>query len=476
MSLSYTGLTNYGKTTLPSVESWGTNMNILRDPPKSIMTRKQNKVGETNSIIENNLNSDRINENILVYARGVNPMVGVSYNNDSSGMSGNLAGLSQSFNTISTSSTQSMLPYRIMNGQYFQPPVMTKEELLPLSRQPRAWTSQNTSLGFVDFSKRVKEQGDATTTKEVKTSVLKTSIRPTEYKRIEKPIEQPYETKYSIQNTMNIFVNSGMRTRDITNKYVSDVNNGINKNPLNVNVYSNIGHKIYKNDTNVYTKNSIQDINKKEAFSNISGLGEYNNNKVNTTNYIQDINQKEAFSNISGLGEYNNNNNFNTTNYIQDINQKEAFSNISGLGENNNNNNLNTTNYIQDINQKEAFSNISGLGETKYIHKDIKLDRILPNYVSSTNNSDSTKYIRIEPINEIHLDKNIPNANFENNNVIKTNDVDNRTYVLPPKINPGSYIDNNVSKPLKTRIQQIPVLQENDKSKISKYITNNLNR
>ena len=445
MSLSYTGLTNYGKTTLPSVESWGTNMNILRDPPKSIMTRKQNKVGETNSIIENNLNSDRINENILVYARGVNPMVGVSYNNDSSGMSGNLAGLSQSFNTISTSSTQSMLPYRIMNGQYFQPPVMTKEELLPLSRQPRAWTSQNTSLGFVDFSKRVKDQGDATTTKEVKTSVLKTSIRPTEYKRIEKPIEQPYETKYSIQNTMNIFVNSGMRTRDITNKYISDVNNGINKNPLNVNVYSNIGHKIYKNDTNVYTKNSIQDINKKEAFSNISGLGEYNNNKVNTTNYIQDINQKEAFSNISGLGE-------------------------------NNNNNINTTNYIQDINQKEAFSNISGLCETKYIHKDIKLDRILPNYVSSTNNSDSTKYIRIEPINEIHLDKNIPNAIFENNNVKKTNDVDNRTYVLPPKINPGSYIDNNISKPLKTRIQQIPVLQENDKSKISKYIKNNLNR
>ena len=43
MSLSYTGLTNYGKTALPSVESWGTNMNILRDPPKSIMTRKQNK-------------------------------------------------------------------------------------------------------------------------------------------------------------------------------------------------------------------------------------------------------------------------------------------------------------------------------------------------------------------------------------------------------------------------------------------------
>ena len=448
--LSYTGLTNYGKNILPSVESWGTNMNILRDPPKSIMTRKQSKVGETSSITEMiDLSGDRVSETILVYPRGVNPMVSVSYSNDnSSQLSGNLVGLNESFNTILTSNTQSMLPYRIMNGQSFRPPVRKQEELLPLSRQPRAWTSQNTTLGFVDFSKRVKEQGDSTTTKEVKTDILKTFIRPTEYKRIEKPIEQPYETKYSIQKTMNIFANSGMRTRDITNQYVPDVNNGINKNILNVNnVFSNIGHNIYKNnDTNLYTNKYIQDINQKEAFSNISGIGEYNNNNVNTTKYIQDINQKEAFSNTSGIGEYNNNT-------------------------------VNTTKYIQDINIIDVTAPYSKVGDgTKYIHKDIELDRILPNHVSSTNNSDSTKYIRIEHINEIHLDKNIPNAQFENNNVKKTNDVDNRTYFLAPKINHGSYIDNNISKPLKERIQQIPVLQENDKSRISKYITNNLNR
>ena len=538
--LSYSGLTNYGKTNLPSVESWGTNMNILRDPPKSIMTKKQSKVGETSSITEMiDLSGDRVAETILVYPRGVNPMVSVSYSNDnSSQLSGNLVGLSESFNTISTSNTQSMLPYRIMNGQSFRPPVRKQEELLPLSRQPRAWTSQNTNLESIDFSKRVKEQGDSTTTKEVKTDVLKTFIRPTEYKRIEKPIEQPYETKYSIQKTMNIFANSGMRTRDITNQYVTDVNNGVNKNPLNINnVFSNIGQNIYKNnDTNLYTNNYIQDITQKEAFSNISGIGEYNNNNnVNTTNYIQDINQKEAFSNISATGEYNNNT-FNTNKYIQDINQIEAFSNVSGIGEYNNNN-VNTTNYIQDINQKEAFSNISqniyknndtnvytdkyiqdinkkdevfsnvsGIGEnnnsmlntkkyiqdlniinitapysknvdgTKYIHKDIELDRILPNHQTSTNNSDLTKYIRIEPINEYHLDKNIPNAQFENNSVKKTNDVDDRTYILPPKINPGSYVENNISKPLTGRIQQIPILPENDKTRISKYITNNLNR
>ena len=33
MSFSYSGVVGYGKTTLPSVESWGENMNILRDPP-----------------------------------------------------------------------------------------------------------------------------------------------------------------------------------------------------------------------------------------------------------------------------------------------------------------------------------------------------------------------------------------------------------------------------------------------------------
>ena len=51
-TLSYSGLTNFGKMTLPSVETWGSNMNILRDPPKGIYTRKINKVGQTSEITE----------------------------------------------------------------------------------------------------------------------------------------------------------------------------------------------------------------------------------------------------------------------------------------------------------------------------------------------------------------------------------------------------------------------------------------
>ena len=82
MSISYSGLTNYGKATLPSVESWGTNMNILRDPPKSIMTRRIDKVGETSSITELIDGSGNRNcEAISLYARGINPFVSVDYGN-----------------------------------------------------------------------------------------------------------------------------------------------------------------------------------------------------------------------------------------------------------------------------------------------------------------------------------------------------------------------------------------------------------
>ena len=82
MSISYSGLSNYGKTTLPSVEGALGSMNILRDPPKSITTRKINKVMDTSEITTMlDEATDRASESILPFARGVNPSVTVSYNN-----------------------------------------------------------------------------------------------------------------------------------------------------------------------------------------------------------------------------------------------------------------------------------------------------------------------------------------------------------------------------------------------------------
>jgi hypothetical protein len=84
MSISYSGIVNYGKVTLPSVDTWSTNMNIMRDPPKSITTRKIDKVGETMAISEAiDASGDRTSEAITRYAKGVNPMVSVQYNGSS---------------------------------------------------------------------------------------------------------------------------------------------------------------------------------------------------------------------------------------------------------------------------------------------------------------------------------------------------------------------------------------------------------
>lgn len=127
--LSYDCLTSSRKATLPSVEMWSTNMNILRDPPKSVFTRKITRVGDTQQVLLAQEDSgDRMAEYINVYARGVNPMVSVSYDNY-----GNNGG--QRPNTIGKQ-TGVRLPYR---PEVFRPPVLRQEDLMPLSRQPREW-------------------------------------------------------------------------------------------------------------------------------------------------------------------------------------------------------------------------------------------------------------------------------------------------------------------------------------------------
>lgn len=127
--ISYDCLTTSRKVTLPSVESWGTNMNIVKDPNKGIFTRRKDKVGDTQEILlAQDESGDRIAECINVYARGVNPMVSVSYDN----YSNNGGGGSRSYFGKQAVS----LPYK---PDVFIPPIQRQEDLLPLSRLPRNW-------------------------------------------------------------------------------------------------------------------------------------------------------------------------------------------------------------------------------------------------------------------------------------------------------------------------------------------------
>jgi len=422
--LSYSGLVNYGASTLLSVESWGTNMNILRDPSKSIHTRRKDKVGDTSSITEMiDESGDRAAEAILVYPRGVNPMVGVSYsnygNNGGSGQAGSLTGLSQSFTTLTTGNTQSFLPYRTAVGGAFRPPVRSQTELMPLSRQPRIWTSQMTTPGFADYSKKLRDCGTAENTREVQEDTIKTFIRPTFTQNIAKPIDEPMEAKYSIQKAMNIEGNSGIRTLDISEQYVGTPNEGIvQQSPLQVNnVIANVGDN----------RNFV------------------NNNEFNPDKFIQDSNVHTVNSNTSGMGETN----------IEDIID------------------IDTSKYIQGINIIDHTAPYSAPGDgTKYIHDNLQRDRVLPNYQANTNIADSRVSKNILHTNEINLEQNKPNAVFENGGFVKMDSNNAKPNAsLLQKIKPGGYLGNNASAmPISSRIAEIPTLQENGKSKLFKFM------
>jgi hypothetical protein len=487
--LSYSGLVNYGATTLPSVESWGTNMNILRDPPKSIKTRKIDKVGETSSITEMiDASGDRAAEAILVYPRGLNPMVGVSYsnygNNGGGGQAGSLTGLSQSFTTLSTANTQSFLPYRTAVDGAYRPPIKSQAELLPLSRLPRVWTSQSTTPGFADFTKKIRDCGDASNTREVKTETIKTFIRPTEFQRVEKPIEEPNEVKYSIQKAMNLQGHSGTRTMDLTEQYVGIPNQGlVQQDPLLINnVVPNVGNNrnFINNNGELNSVKYIQDSNVHSVGSNTSGTNQINIEDVidlNTNNYIQDTNTHNVNSNTSGTNQINIEDviDLNTNNYIQDTNTHNVNSNVSGVNHTNIEDimDIDTSKYIQGVHIIDHTAPYSAPGDgTKYIHDNLQRDRVLPNHNATTNIGDSRIYKQNLHTNQVLLDQNKPNGEFQYGGFVQRVDDSQKAKAhLNAKISPGGYLGNNSSsKPSDNRITNIPTLQDNGKTKLFRFM------
>ena len=121
--ISYSGVVGNRKVTLPSVESWGTNMNIMKDPPKSIFTRKIDKVSDTQEfqrMVESSI-EDRQCENLQVYPRGVNPSVAVSYSNY-----GNNGGKLMHFGKDSVATT-SVARDGVYGGDGYQQAVQNKQ-------------------------------------------------------------------------------------------------------------------------------------------------------------------------------------------------------------------------------------------------------------------------------------------------------------------------------------------------------------
>lgn len=406
MPLSYSGITNYGKTNLPSVEGWGTNLNILRDPPKSIYTRKIDKVGETSSITQMIEESgDRSCEAIQVYARGVNPFVGVTYSNNGGGQAGNLK---------QGGVTQSKLPYRVMREGAFRPPILRQEDLLPISRMPRVWTHAKTQPGFSDYSKKLHISGTDKETKEVKDQLLKGCIRPTAVYKIETPLSKPFEVKYVIQPTVLKSVNSGIRTTDRTQS--------VNKNPTREVNYKNIH------------------VN---AGTNLSNSRNYENfSSLETDRFIQDINLKNVNTNMRNTKHHTNIEDVLDLSYIP-INE-------------------NIPNISHDITK-------TGYNQNNYIHENINLERKIPTYNAHTNagkNIGRTK----QHTNDVILKRNTPFGSYNSNPTKKgESNVSSREYRLNPTINKGGF-NIQGQLPSLNRIQNEYENFESEKSKFSKSV------
>jgi hypothetical protein len=440
MAFSYSGLTNYGKATLPSVDSWNTNMSILRDGPKSIHTRRIDKVGDSSSITQMIEDSEnRACEAINVFPRGVNPMVSVSYGNHGNNGGQNSGSLVGSVG----GATQARLPYTIMRDGAFRPPIQLQENLLPLSRMPRVWTSAFTQPGFADFSKKMRCPVGADKTREVHTSTLKACVRPTAVYRVQQPIKEPFEVKYVIQPSIKTSATSGVRTMDRTTQNVLKPTKEIDQAPLHAMAYANAS------DSRNYV----------------------NESEFDSDRYLQDPLNTQAYANVGDSRNYVNNNEFDSDRYIQETNTHDVYTNpvshtqLTSIDEIMDMSNIKT----QDIHHINYTAPVSRGDKTTYIHEEMELSRKIPNHQVTTNiGKNIHKQTSYE--NQITMTRNKPVSSFASNPVAKGySDHGSRQFSLADKIQPGGY--SMIEQPHSfDRAQDVPEPYESHKALMSKLV------
>jgi hypothetical protein len=468
MSISYSAIVGFGsgKVTLPSVDTWGTNMNILRNPPSSITTRRIDKVGETSEITQAIQESgDRACETIKVYARGTNPMVGVSYGNN-----GTSGGQRSTGRTNISNHTSSFLPYRVMRDGAFRPPIRDQRDNIALSRLPRVWTSSFTQPGFADFSKKalcMKDQNKDGTTdgvKETKTR-LKGCIRPTVTYKLETPIIEPFEARYNIKESkIKVEKNTHKESNMKKQVEIGTVHLGIDENKVKPQFEINKGvSSIRKEGENLKNiKPYVTDVLKGEMNSNLNrNIYKNVNGEKNIEQYVKDYSLIDVNSNIKKMGgNQKMENSIDTKSYIQKINNKNIetnkkvnFSNFSYDPRYNNSNKIES--YIKENPNIEYTPLKTGYTKMEYIHDDLVLENKLrgENIVSNISrridvrNNDSNDMRRtMKNVNIVSVD-NRRDYGYNSNRIENIDSVSSRNYNLRPTINAGSFHEN-VGKPL----------------------------
>jgi hypothetical protein len=296
--------------TLPSVDGFNGSFNILRDPPKSIFTKRIDKVGQNNDIIDDiDMSGDRMSEGIKVYARGVNPMVSVSYDNNSNNAGSFTSGAFGQGNYSNqghhTGNRQAFLPYRIGDKGAFRPPIRSQRDLMPLSRQPRAWFQALTNPGFADFTKK---KFLPTQFRMIRDIVLKTEqvVKPNHSVKIEKPILENMKMLEKInEKHINIEAFSGKRSLDYSNFTRENVDQykGIQENYEQISAITNKQqHRSHNLDNMTINKDNY--IGEKQYYESNSNPSRQRSQgldglRIDKDSYIGNVNQYETSANPS---------------------------------------------------------------------------------------------------------------------------------------------------------------------------------
>jgi hypothetical protein len=524
--LSYSSITNNGKITLPSVDSWGTNMNIIKDPPKSIMMRRIDKVGDNSDITKMIDESDRSAEAILRFARGVNPSVSVNYSN--------FGGSQQNYGN-----QQAFLPYTINKDGDFHPPVQAPQDLLPLSRLPRNTTFAITNPGMPHNLKELYNSRNQTSSRNVRQNMVSSQVRATKTYFLQKPFQEPFElSKNSIQDIVNKNAIPNLSMKKNTELVVQDPSKGINENYLTTSAQPNlqeVRHQMLNNE-NFDSNNYIQDTNAHSVYSNLGStfdngliidddmfnLSDFKTKDINTIDYKTQLSGNTKTDHIyenfqlfeRNLPEYQANSNLlgdsKKVSFIHDDLELER-----NLPEYQTRTNTNGTrkdvNFIhknieleRNLPEYQTRTNTNGTRkDTNFIHKNIDLERNLPEYQTRTNTNGTRKDVNFIHKN-IELERNLPEYQtmsnikyntqktlkpehvrelerkavatnfFSNENKKGETNISSRDYYLEERTQRGGF-ENHGSIPTFERKQKEMKPYESEKSIMSKNVMNQFN-
>jgi len=238
-----------GGITLPSWDQ----VSILREPPKSVHTRKKERVDFSDvSYMVRDDSQNRLSENINYIARGVNPHTDVVYTNYSAGGS----------RTTTMNTPQATNPYKAIRDGAFRPPLYFQEDLQPLSRlqHPNYAVASNPGMSN-DFSvPNLVETTDKAPIKNAISVATNTNYIPMNSKasyRIEMP--QNVFPSYGIRDDLlkvlaNTNVSQNINSGDMVNRDLYKDSGDIKQLLKLGDVHSNFSIYVYNPNTQNYSE------------------------------------------------------------------------------------------------------------------------------------------------------------------------------------------------------------------------------